>query len=199
MFIIEFSPLARSAIDEFLERRSVFGVGSLFYQVNAGPDPRFVAEYPKGLARPVDVPAGNIPAETAGVAQPLRFGQISFTSPQRLFRAAEFGSFPGFPQRPPHGGYDSRKPRLENIVRRADIQGFNGHFFAQGPGHEDERHVRPALPGDLQRRQTIERGKSIVRENQVAAAQSSDAMKSASLSTRVTWQLNALGLERFLN
>ena len=36
----------------------------------------------KAFLRPVEFPAGNIPAKTARVAQPLRFGQIGLAASQ---------------------------------------------------------------------------------------------------------------------
>src|SRR5260370_18672518 len=36
----------------------------------------------KGFLRPVEFPAGNIPTETARMAQPLRFSQIGFAALQ---------------------------------------------------------------------------------------------------------------------
>ena len=63
-------------------------------------DVRLVSEDPKGLSRPVDLSAGHVPAEAAGVAQPLRLGEIRLAPSQRRFGAAELRSFLGFAATP---------------------------------------------------------------------------------------------------
>ena len=52
----------------------------------------------KGFLRPVEFPAGNIPTETARVAQPLRFSQIGFAALQfgGPFRHLRFQFVAGF-------------------------------------------------------------------------------------------------------
>src|SRR5712691_3255407 len=97
MLVIEFHLLAGNPIDQLLKGRSVFRVGSLDYHGNGSLLLRRVFKNSKGLARPVDFSARDIPAETAGVAQTLRFSQVSFASPQRLLGVAALAPLRGFP------------------------------------------------------------------------------------------------------
>jgi hypothetical protein len=143
----------------------------------------------ESFLRPVDFPTGSIPTEVARVAQFLSLGQVSFTPSQGFFGSGEVDAFLRFPYRPLHRGHKSGQSRLENVIRRADFERFNRHFFAQGSRNKDQGHIRPPLLGDLQGRQPVEGGKGIVCENNSKPPCSSDAMKSVSVSTRVTWQL----------
>src|SRR6266446_6785373 len=73
---------AGNAIDQLLYKRSIVRVSSLHYHFYRGFGGGFVSEDPEGFLGPVDLSAGNMPAEAACVAQFLSFGQIRFTSPQ---------------------------------------------------------------------------------------------------------------------
>src|ERR1700738_4351731 len=82
MFRIEILPFLHCAVDSLLNPGSVVRMSSLKHELLR----RFVGwiavKDAKGFLRPVEFPAGNIPTETAGVAQPLRFRQIGFAALQ---------------------------------------------------------------------------------------------------------------------
>src|SRR6267154_5266177 len=82
MFKIEILPFPHCAVDSLLNPGSVVWMSSLEHELHR----RFVGwiafKDAKGLLRPVEFPAGNIPTETAGVAQPLGFRQIGFAALQ---------------------------------------------------------------------------------------------------------------------
>src|ERR1700720_5015244 len=82
MFKIEILPFLHCAVDSLLNPGSVVRMSSLKHELHR----RFVGWIPvedaKGFLRPVEFPAGDIPTETAGVAQPLRFRQIGFAALQ---------------------------------------------------------------------------------------------------------------------
>src|SRR5229473_4978121 len=86
MFEIKILPLLCSGIDCLSNELPVFRMHSFEYPFQGRLGCRFEFEYPKSLVGPIDFPAGNMPAETACVAQFLRFGQVSFTASQLPFR-----------------------------------------------------------------------------------------------------------------
>src|ERR1700726_4735871 len=82
MFKIEILPFPHCAVDSLSNPGSVVRMSSLEHELHR----RFVGwiafKDAKGFLRPVEFPAGDIPTETAGVAQPLRFRQIGFAALQ---------------------------------------------------------------------------------------------------------------------
>src|SRR5258707_6619744 len=82
MLKIEFRLLTRSAFEQLLHRRPVFRVNALQNEIDGSVGRRLVTEDPIRFSRPVDLSAGNLPAETAGVAEFLSFGEIGFSTLQ---------------------------------------------------------------------------------------------------------------------
>src|SRR3977135_3471371 len=82
MFKIELRLLTRSAFEQLLHRRPVFRVNALQNEIDGSVGRRLVAEDPIRFSRPIDLSAGNLPAETAGVAKFLSFGEIGFSTLQ---------------------------------------------------------------------------------------------------------------------
>src|SRR6202048_2655610 len=82
MFRIEILPFLHCAVDSLLNPGSVVRMSSLEDELHR----RFVGSVAfkdaKSFLRPVEFPPGDIPTETAGVAQPLRFRQIGFAALQ---------------------------------------------------------------------------------------------------------------------
>ena len=71
----------------------VVRMSSVDHQLERGLCRRVAFEYAIGLVGPVDFAARQIPAETSGVAQSLRLGQIHLAPAQRLLGLLAFGSF----------------------------------------------------------------------------------------------------------
>src|SRR6266566_7004655 len=82
MFKIEILPFLRRTVDCLLNTSSVVWMSSLEHELHCRLIGLVAAEDTKGFLRPVEFPAGNIPTETARVAQPLRFSQIGFAALQ---------------------------------------------------------------------------------------------------------------------
>src|SRR6267143_6029577 len=82
MFKIEAPPLLRRAVDGLLNAGSVVWMSSLEYELHCRLIGSVAVKDAKGFRRPVEFSAGNIPTETARVAQPLRFSQIGFAALQ---------------------------------------------------------------------------------------------------------------------
>src|SRR5260370_31425764 len=57
-------------------------MSSLEHELHCRLISRIAFKDAKGFLRPVEFPAGDIPTETAGMAQPLRFRQICFAASQ---------------------------------------------------------------------------------------------------------------------
>ena len=76
IFVIEILAVAGRAVDGSLYTRAVVRVNTLNDRLD--PDGRrlVVAKYPERFLRPDDFAAGDAPAEAAGAAQALGFGQI---------------------------------------------------------------------------------------------------------------------------
>ena len=64
-----------------------------------------------------------------------------------------------------HRRNEARETCLENVIGRAVLQRFYGHFFAHGASDEDERCLRTFLTGKNQRFIAIEAGQRIIRED----------------------------------
>src|ERR1700730_583744 len=85
MLQIKIPPLVSGAIECLLKEIFVFGMRLLNHSRDVRCSRRVNSKDPKGLHRPVDLSAGGIPAETARVAQCLRFSQVSLAPPHGLF------------------------------------------------------------------------------------------------------------------
>ena len=86
---------------------------------------------------------------------------------QRMLDRLTTRSFLSQVQRPLHGGDEARQPVFQNVIRCAAFERFRRHFLPLGTGDEDEGDVRTLVPGDGQRRESVERWKAVVGENQV--------------------------------
>src|SRR6266853_2277975 len=73
------------AVECLLHELSVVGMNSLRYQLRCRLKRLIILKDLVGFFRPEDFSVRNVPAETAGVAQFLRFRQVSFTPPQLFF------------------------------------------------------------------------------------------------------------------
>src|SRR5712664_1161846 len=82
MFKIQILPFLRGTVDYLLNACSVVWMSSLEYELHCRLISSVAFKNAKGFLRPVEFPAGNIPTETARMAQPLRFSQIGFTALQ---------------------------------------------------------------------------------------------------------------------
>src|SRR4051794_24298279 len=82
MFKIEILPFPRCAVDRLLNADSVVRMSSAEHELRCRLIGSVAFKDAKGFLRPVEFPAGNIPTETARVAQPLRFSQIGFVALQ---------------------------------------------------------------------------------------------------------------------
>src|SRR5216683_1705217 len=82
MFKIEILPFLRCAVDCLLNEGSVVRMSFLEYELHCWLIGSVAFKNTESLLRPVEFPAGNIPTETARVAQPLRFSQIGFAALQ---------------------------------------------------------------------------------------------------------------------
>src|SRR3984893_7433953 len=82
MFKIEILPFLRCAVDCLLNEGYVVRMSSLEYELHCWLIGSVAFKDAKSFLRPVEFPTGNIPTETARVAQPLRFSQIGFAALQ---------------------------------------------------------------------------------------------------------------------
>ena len=76
-------------------------------------------------------------------------------------------TFVGFTKRAEHRWHQPREACLQNVIGGANLEGFNRNFFAQCSRDENEGHIRASIFGKPQCGETIERGKCIVRQNQI--------------------------------
>src|SRR5947208_12761541 len=83
---VELLPIPLCTVHYSLDEYAVVRMGSLEYPLYGGHSPLLISKDSKGFLRPEDLAGENIPAERARVAQSLRFGQISLTPSQFLFR-----------------------------------------------------------------------------------------------------------------
>src|SRR5439155_13482827 len=86
MFKVEELLILLCTVDYWLDEFSVVRMASLEHELCRGLSRLLISKDSKRFLRPVDLAAEDIPAERARVAQPLRFGQISLTPSQFLFR-----------------------------------------------------------------------------------------------------------------
>src|SRR6267378_3443759 len=82
MFKIEILPFLRCAVECLLNAGSVVWMSSVDHELHCRLIGSVAVKDTKGFLRPVEFSAGNIPTETARVAQPLRFSQIGFAALQ---------------------------------------------------------------------------------------------------------------------
>src|SRR5580704_19264197 len=85
MLEIKILSFLRGPGDHFPCKRPIFRVSSLHNQIQIRYRAQFTSKNSECLQRPVNVAAGNIPAETPGLAQSLGFGQVSLASLKCLF------------------------------------------------------------------------------------------------------------------
>src|SRR5882762_4323305 len=85
MFEIKILVRVSGALERLLKKIFVLRMRLLDDSCDVRWTRRVKSKDPKGLRRPVDLSGYSIPAETAGVAQSLRFGHVSLASPQCLF------------------------------------------------------------------------------------------------------------------
>src|SRR5258708_20583740 len=89
MLKIELRLRPRSAFEQLLHRRPVCRVNALQNEIDGSVGRRLVTEDPIRFSRPVDLSAGDMPAETAGVAEFLSFGEIGFSTLQLAIKFLE--------------------------------------------------------------------------------------------------------------
>src|SRR6202047_4255202 len=82
MFKIDILSFLHCAVDCLLHTGSVVRMSTLEHEPHCRLISRVAFKDAKGFLRPVEFPAGDIPTETGGVAQPLRFRQIGFAALQ---------------------------------------------------------------------------------------------------------------------
>src|SRR5580698_9189330 len=99
MFKIEITAFGGCPFEHLPDVRAVFRMGALNGQFVRGLDRRLAIEDAEGFIGPIDLSARNVPAETAGAAEPLRLRQVSLTSAQSYFSTLAFFSLPGFAER----------------------------------------------------------------------------------------------------
>src|SRR6266852_2512217 len=85
MLKIQTRPSLGRAVESLLHETSVVGMNSLQYQLQRRLNCLIVLKDLVGFIRPEDFSVQDIPAETASVAQLLRFRQVSFTPAQLFF------------------------------------------------------------------------------------------------------------------
>src|SRR5260221_14783548 len=73
-----------------------------------------------------------------------------------LFCLFALESLIGLKQGAPYYWTEPLEIVLEHVVRRALLEAFDCHFFAQHAGNKDEGHIKVFCLSDLQRRLTIE-------------------------------------------
>src|SRR6266852_7289139 len=85
MLKIQIRPSLSRAVECLLHEISVVGMNSMHYQLQCRLNRSITLKDIVGFIRPEDFSTRNVPAETACVAQFLRFRQVSFTPPQLFF------------------------------------------------------------------------------------------------------------------
>src|ERR1700752_3432114 len=87
-------------VESLLHAISVARMNSLKYRLHRRLNRSISFKDVEGFLRPVNFPVENTPAETSGVAQFLRFSQVSFTASQLLFRLFRSGDIHHRPNKP---------------------------------------------------------------------------------------------------
>src|SRR5207249_5016134 len=72
----------------------------------------------------------------------------------------------GLAQGAMNGGGKRGEAMLEDEIRCAGLQSFDGHFFAERTGYENEWNVRRLFLCESQRAETIEGRQTMIREDQ---------------------------------
>ncbi len=72
----------------------------------------------------------------------------------------------GVGERALHGGHESLRIGLENVVHGAAEQSVDGPLLADGAGEENEGDVRHSLPGDRERSHAVKSRQTEVREDE---------------------------------
>src|SRR5947199_3247636 len=117
---------------------------------------------------PTGYMAFGIEHDNGVVLHPLdQHAEAFLAFPQRMLDSLATRSFLPQVQRPLHRGYEARQPVFQNVIRCAAFERFRRHFLPLRTGDENEGNVRTLVPGDGQRRESMERWKAVVGENQL--------------------------------
>ena len=107
--VIEILPVAGCAVDGLLRARTIVRMNALKDHIEREKRGLVVAKYSESFVRPDDFAGDGAPAETAGVAQSLCFGQICFALPEGIFSLLALSNVLACDQdnqlviQPPHG------------------------------------------------------------------------------------------------
>src|SRR6516225_7018970 len=99
--------------------------------------------------------------------RPNDIPKLFFSLTQRILGPSARGSIACLAQRAPHGGHEPRHSGLQNIVGGPNLKGFDSCLFAKSARNEDERQIGADTQRQIQRGKSVERGKFIIREDQV--------------------------------
>src|SRR5689334_1145118 len=83
--------LPQGALSDIAELHPVVRMSAIDHQLYAGLYRALAFEDPKCLIGPVDLAGCDLPAETTGLAQPLRLRQVYLAAPQGLLGLLAFG------------------------------------------------------------------------------------------------------------
>ena len=96
-----------------------------------------------------------------------RDAEFFFLSQQRAFGLAMGAALLRLGQFARHGGHQPRQVAFHQVVLRARPHRGHRRFFADHPGHDDERHVEGGRPHDLQRFRGVEARHVVVGKDNV--------------------------------
>src|ERR1700684_519602 len=92
MLNVKIAFLHRCALKDLFQTHPVVLMTTVDSHLDGGLGHSFVFKNSICLGGPVDFPAQDVPAETARVAQPLRFHEIGLAAAQRLLSLLPFGT-----------------------------------------------------------------------------------------------------------
>src|ERR1700678_3171828 len=95
ILVLEVGPGFGRALNDFLLRRTVLGMYALYHQIQSRLLGAIVLEDTVGFVGPENLPIGNLPAEAARLAQPLRLRQVHFAPAELLRQQFVFGNVNG--------------------------------------------------------------------------------------------------------
>src|SRR6266850_7833089 len=84
---------------------------------------------------------------------------------QRLFGLSALDPKIGLAQRAMDRWRQRRQVMFQHEVGCAGLESVDGHLFAEGTGHEDERHIRNFVLSNRKSGKAIERRQAVVRKN----------------------------------
>src|SRR5437867_5501027 len=126
--VLEVPSVAGRAVDGLFHPRTIVRMNALKHRGVVDGASLVVAKYSECFLRPNEFAAGDAPAEAAGAAQSLGFGQIHFTLPQGIFSLLAFGDVLACDQhdqlivQPPHGlGVFTNPERRTVLADLADL------------------------------------------------------------------------------